>query len=295
MRMCVCLHLMPALSSHTIEMSWNWFHDKKTIDETRMSADRDLYAFLLKLEKNINSRVHLILEQCWERLRSSHWFLWAKIEGLAWSYGTWRGIYFFLLICQVRWSSFGRRGESQACSFIEPFLVSLSHVCGGEAMVNSVSCDTFWVLFYDRIISVVDYHRIKSVGFLWYFSQQHNTAGVNCEKCAKGYFRPHGVPVEALHGCIRKSLVNFVSTTSYVYSPKSVLGSGSADSLPLPSCCRLCFCLVVSTQATPCFLWVPEFLYVNDNKYYFISVGEMISNLSRQALNLLGLALLNLQ
>lgn len=51
MRMCVRLHLMPALSSHTIEMSWNWFHDKKTTDETRMSADRDLYAFLLKLEK----------------------------------------------------------------------------------------------------------------------------------------------------------------------------------------------------------------------------------------------------
>lgn len=40
------------------------------------------------------------------------------------------------------------RGKSQACSFIEPFLVSLSHVCGGDfrAKANSVSRDTFWVL-----------------------------------------------------------------------------------------------------------------------------------------------------
>lgn len=54
--------------------------------------------------------------------------------------------------------------------------------------------------------------------YLMTFFPQHNTTGINCEKCVFGFYRPYDVPRDAIDACRRECFIcHCVFVAAFIY------------------------------------------------------------------------------
>lgn len=153
------------LSTHTIEMPWEQFHNKDT-DKIRMTTDRDLYMPSFQNQKNSKLACTVsFLSGSYPVIGSSEQSYRSWPEAM----GTWRVFVFVFFLSQMpsplKQFLLGE-GKARPAHLLNLslFLFPLCVVGTSEPrrtqcpVTHFGSCD----ILYDRIISVADYHRIKS-------------------------------------------------------------------------------------------------------------------------------------
>ena len=71
-----------------------------------------------------------------------------------------------------------------------------------------------------RNMSSIDIHGVKSGGGVC-VNCQHDTAGINCEKCRDGFYRPFNVPLDSPRVCTRTNSTLALSNFSVAALPTS--------------------------------------------------------------------------